>query len=378
MLRKIDYINSLIILLLISGCSLIIYTFFNLTYFNDFAYYYNASANAIAHGSIYNRGFFYTPITLFIFIPFTKLSLYNATSLWAIINILLLGVCCIFTTKILRQVKDIDLKTLIYIYLMFFFFHPNIASLKSGNINILILTLIIGCFYFFQKRQLNMAGILLGIATVFKIIPGVLLIYFWFKRGRRVVISAIIAMFSLLAASVLLFGIGIHKAWINELLDLSKSQNWSQTIFAALSRMGYIIPAYVIVIITIVLILICTYFSMRCKIQSITFALFLSMVFVVLPVVWQYYGCFLTLPFILLTLNKSNSNKIVRGLLFISYLIFMFDTHIMFLTASIVSLNHFLYTIGPTTFGYIFFFCAALYLTISSARKQQANSIIAQ
>ena len=83
---------------------------------------------------------------------------------------------------------------------------PILSDLQHGNINILILFLIVTCVYSWQSGYDVLAGLLLALAISYKVTPGLFLPYFMYKRSWRTVFATGLGMglFLLVVPSIVL------------------------------------------------------------------------------------------------------------------------------------------------------------------------------
>lgn len=68
---------------------------------------------------------------------------------------------------------------------------PVLDDLSHGNVNILILFLVVGTFAAYQGRRDALAGVLLALAIACKVTPALLVPYFLYKRAWRVLLGVV-------------------------------------------------------------------------------------------------------------------------------------------------------------------------------------------
>lgn len=98
--------------------------------------------------------------------------------------------------------------------IMFSLSEPLAQTLRLGQVTLIVLGFVAGGLYFMKKRHDMLAGILLGIATIIKLQPVLLLLYLLYKRMYMVFFSAIVTFTLLMLVSMSIVGVQIHYDWI--------------------------------------------------------------------------------------------------------------------------------------------------------------------
>ncbi|MCJ7804784.1 DUF2029 domain-containing protein, partial [Patescibacteria group bacterium] len=88
---------------------------------------------------------------------------------------------------------------------LFIQFIPTKFTLTLGQINLIILFLIVLSFYFYQKKKNVFSGFFLGIVTLIKIFPGFLIFFFLKEKKWKIMISFLITCFLGVLLTVLIF-----------------------------------------------------------------------------------------------------------------------------------------------------------------------------
>lgn len=210
---------------------------------NDFAHLYLGSYLATQHKNFYSpeiifptaqtlgiqhlNPFVYPPIVTLFFIPLSLFSYPDAQLVWFILNHLFL----ILTFLLLILSFNSDNK-LIYIaasLLLSFNFAPLLRTLTAGQLNLFILFLISLIWYLYTKKKPVGAGVILAIATLTKIFPGLLILFFLWKKEYRVAISAIASIIILVLLSLAIQGVQVYQDYGTLLTQMSYGQStWSQ------------------------------------------------------------------------------------------------------------------------------------------------------
>lgn len=204
--------------------------------FYDFRALYNAAIEAKneepnLYGQLIYRqtGYGYLPIITYVLMPFTLFEESTATIIWLHLNILLLFLSIWLMTKINKIVFNKS-----YIFLVSFFtlnFHPLFETIKWGQVNIILFVLILSLIYFYLKNNLLLTGFFLGLAIIFKIIPGMLVLYFLVRKKFSVVVYASITVIAFIILSITLFGVDLHKEYFFEKLPTASLHGYKGNIY---------------------------------------------------------------------------------------------------------------------------------------------------
>ena len=141
----------------------------------------------------------YPPFYTLLFLPLSFLPYSAADLVWRMLNLALI----IFAVWLIVKTLALPLngKTALVIGMIVFNYDPLIYNLAIGQINLLILILLVGAAYAWMRQREVLAGVLLALGASIKIAPAVFFLYFLWKRGFRLVAAGVAAMvaFALLA-----------------------------------------------------------------------------------------------------------------------------------------------------------------------------------
>lgn len=73
-------------------------------------------------------------------------------------------------------------------------FTPTLRSLMLGQINLMLLLLMAGAYLVYKRDKPDIAGLLVGIATAIKILPGIVFIYFLVRKDWKAVSTGLITI----------------------------------------------------------------------------------------------------------------------------------------------------------------------------------------
>ena len=159
--------------------------------------YDSARAESLARSTgfeyIHSRDYLYPPYLAVALSPVTKVDPFVLGFAWYLLNLAALGLAIWFIVQSgyqpttvaspAQQWRDYTLFALLFI--------PTAYSFYVGQINALLLLLLSGIFRFAEKRRDIVTGTLLGIATLTKVAPALMLLYLLFQRKRRAIACAI-------------------------------------------------------------------------------------------------------------------------------------------------------------------------------------------
>lgn len=151
----------------------------------DFDVYYEA-AHYFAQGTSPYFGtigqyYLYPPLLAQLLIPLAQFDLITAWHLWFVLNLILLfGTVALFS----RYVSPVTARL---IWLTPLLFEPVLDSFYVGQVTILILALLTGAWAARRDEHPFLAGALIAVAAWLKVYPGLLVVYFLWKRDWRVI-----------------------------------------------------------------------------------------------------------------------------------------------------------------------------------------------
>jgi len=155
--------------------------------------------------------YIYPPLLAILFLPLTALSVGRAAQVWFLFNLALYGL----TLAIL--VKSMGLDTLkekiAPLILLAFLFAPVLFTLYKGQINIAILFLLALTYWSYQRGNPARAGVSLACATMIKVVPGLLILYFLWKREYIVVWAAMGTIAILGILCLMIAGPSVHSTF---------------------------------------------------------------------------------------------------------------------------------------------------------------------
>ncbi|MFC1514704.1 glycosyltransferase family 87 protein [Candidatus Omnitrophota bacterium] len=158
----------------------------------------------------------YPPLFTVLILPFTFFKYSLAKVFWLALNqIFVIGALFFIWASVIKKRSFTEVAFFLFLALNFY---PLINNLNLGQINVLILFLICGAFYFFKKGNDIYCGIFLGLAAMFRITPALLIVYFLWRGQWRTFFWAVLSFVLLSLISLAIFGIDIHCYYLTEFL----------------------------------------------------------------------------------------------------------------------------------------------------------------
>lgn len=162
--------------------------------------------------------FLYLPPAAVLFVPLGLLPLKLLIPSWTFVNILLfIGVYYFIIYYLIQDRSPWRLRySLLLAALMIS--SPMLSFFRTGQINFIVLGLLMVMIYSIGKRKSVLGGISLALATTIKVFPGIFLLYALLKKQYKTVLVSIITGSSLILLSLPFFGIEGWKIFLTERL----------------------------------------------------------------------------------------------------------------------------------------------------------------
>ncbi len=191
--------------------------------------------------------FVYLPFTGLILMPLTFFNIYQASDIWFVLNHIWLFFSLIFLffsfpQKMFNNNSDNDetmeislltrFQGIFLIFVLASFSIPFYINLSAGQMNTFLLLIYSVVFFFYIKNTNKtdfIAGAFAGFGAMFKIAPGILLVFFMIKKKWYSVLGMISAVIILFAISFMFFGIDTHLEFIPTLKQMGYGKStWEQ------------------------------------------------------------------------------------------------------------------------------------------------------
>ena len=143
----------------------------------------------------------YPPFWYLVMSVFSPLKWQNAFVVWILINQIFLLLLILLLFRYF-DIKTFSVEAALMLFVMLNYY-PLFYTLMEGQVNILLLLMLISAFWFFKKRIDWLAGLMLGLATGIKIVPAIILFYFLWKGHWKVVIFGVLGFLGTLLITAL-------------------------------------------------------------------------------------------------------------------------------------------------------------------------------
>lgn len=268
---------------------------------NDFSVYMNGVEHTLT-GNPYTQKFFdyynYPPPATLFFYAFKLLPVDASEFVFTGLSITSLFISTLLLFRLTHQKPKFYL--LLPISYLLLRFNPTRLTLTLGQINLIVLLLILLAFYFSKKRQF-ISGITLALAFIFKFTPIFLLLFFILKKQGKVILGFIDTVILLHFLAILAFGWNLTGYYYLEVLPKLLTQTglytaqltyMNQSLTALLGRLGIFDLYHTLIKLAAILPLL--WLLSRRRLDFTTYALFLMFMTIFLPTfAWQHHYVFL-------------------------------------------------------------------------------------
>jgi hypothetical protein len=203
--------------------------------------------------NIYDKMIFPNPPILPITLgPLMALPPVAGAMIWFAIKVLLATIAVVLCLRIVKSPEG-DFPPFFQSLILLLSLRPILGDLHHGNINLLILFLIVTTFEAWRRGHDLLAGLLLGLAISYKVTPALLLVYFAYKRSWKTVGSTLLGLvLFLLVVPSLIVGTGFNleclQTWVQRMLTPflvdgnASPQEINQSMVGVLTRLLTEIP----------------------------------------------------------------------------------------------------------------------------------------
>jgi Tol biopolymer transport system component len=152
-----------------------------------------------------------TPFSTLFMWPLTGIKPLAAKHIWILLNLLLL----IPISRLFHSMTRLGYRRIALTLALSF---PLYRNLEFGQFYVLLLFLIAAACWAYLRDHLALAGALIAIAAACKIFPVLFLVFFIQRRAWRALICGLVTGAGAVALSVLVFGLDVHRTYLQEIL----------------------------------------------------------------------------------------------------------------------------------------------------------------
>jgi hypothetical protein len=184
-----------------------------------------------------DRPYIYFPLLAIIFTPLTLLSPREAATTWFCVNLaILIGstILMIGTLQIWKRQRT----AAVGLVLASLTFYPSIFSVYVGQANSLLLLLLVLAWYLARRGSDALAGTMIAAASLVKIFPFCVALYFLWKGRYRLFLFTLGALVVLLGLTIAAVGLDAHLTYVNSVLPTQfvKTHPLNQSLSAFFAR----------------------------------------------------------------------------------------------------------------------------------------------
>jgi hypothetical protein len=266
----------------------------------DFNMYYDA---ALEKNSIPS----YPPFTTVLFLFFPSLPLAIASKMWIVLSVFFLFLSLYLCFKI-YNVRFFSSTAMIISSLAFIYF-PTRFTLGMGQINILILLLVVLTFYFYIRGKDSYSGICLGFSITLKLFPVLLLFYFLLLNKIKIFLYTILTFIGLIGISYLILKPEVNNFYwqhLSSVLNSMPAGYYNQSLSGLLVRQldNVFLRDLLRVVISAFFTVVSFWIILKNKkrdfsIKTLKFGLIVTLSVFINGYAWQHHFVWLILPFLI-------------------------------------------------------------------------------
>jgi hypothetical protein len=178
-------------------------------------------------GEIFLERNVHPPTSILLAIPLAEMSYPSAFLVWNLISLFGLAASLYLTARGLGIA--LTAWSVWPIYTLLVICNPLHQQIFQGQLNLVLLVLIIGTWWADRNDRPGWAGVFLGAATVIKLFPGFLFLYFIFQRRWRAIASGAATIVVLTLLTTMLLGSASYRDYVVDVLPTLGSwrSSWS-------------------------------------------------------------------------------------------------------------------------------------------------------
>ncbi len=184
-----------------------------------------------------------------------------------------------------------------------FAFPPIVGELVMGNVHLLLLALLAGSWLAVRRPDPSrsaaiVAGVFIGIATLIKIFPVVLILWLLLRRRWTSAVAAVAAMAVLVVATLPVIGLQPWLDYPTVLLNLGPPTDTRDTVAPIVWLSNIVSPAVARLLVVGIGVAIVAWTSQR-RSEAVSFAVAVAVSVLIAPALYHHYLAILVLPMLL-------------------------------------------------------------------------------
>ena len=209
-------------------------------------------------------------------------------------------------------------------------FRPLVDTISSAQIDIMLLLLIIVCYWALYHQRDGLAGGVIAVATLFKIYPILLLGFFIIKGRWRAVVGFVVGMLVCNGIAIAVMGWDMHRIYLFDVLpNIGGTTSWveNQTISGFITRwfdvpfdahifalhgVSLVAQLCSLLVIAIVCVLALRNEPAQSTRYALQYGLFAVLMVLAVPAAWMHYETILSVVFLWLLYHLRTQQLSVR------------------------------------------------------------------
>ncbi len=184
-----------------------------------------------------------------------------------------------------------------------FAFPPVVGELVMGNVHLLVLALLAGAWVALRRPEAGRsaavaAGVLIGIATLIKIFPAVLILWFVLRQRWTSAVAAVAAMAVLAIATLPVIGLQPWLDYPTVLLNLGPPVDTRDTVAPIVWLSSVVPPTVARLLVVGAGVAIVAWTSQR-RSEAVSFGVAVAVAVLIAPALYHHYLAILVLPMLL-------------------------------------------------------------------------------
>ena len=263
------------------------------------------------------------PTSVLLALPLARLDYSDAFLVWSLLSLTALAVSLWLVVRQLRI--PFRVWSLLPTVALLLVCNPFRQQMIQGQLNLFLLLLIVGIWVADRTGRPLWAGTLLGAVTAIKLFPGLLFVYFLFRRQWAVLAAGIVSVVLLTLLTAAVFGPSVYDSYVREAMpevaeyydkwpNISLTGFWLKLFDGRTGRVTRVLPLWYNPLLARTLIVVSgavvLFYLARAIRRAQTrldcdqaFGLTLIAMLLLSPITWDHYAVLLLLPLALLWLR---------------------------------------------------------------------------
>jgi len=171
-----------------------------------------------------NGSGYFPLIELLLYAPFVSLDFSAAKVAWLTFNFLLAWLSIILLLGLRRVQRNLENVAGMVLFVLAFV--PLMRSLDNGQVNIVILCLLIAAMAALSRGQEILAGFLFSVASLIKPFLGIVFVGLLLRHRWKPFFAGLVSSVLLALISLLLFGFAVHLDFVHEVMEQVYAPAW--------------------------------------------------------------------------------------------------------------------------------------------------------